>query len=358
MHEYIVNLHMHSLFSDGTGTHAEIAQAAYQAGIDAVIVTDHNLFIEEFDRYWIYTEGANTRRVLMIVGEEVHNQAREPQKNHLLVLDTERELAQFAPDPARLLEQIAEADGLAFLAHIVDPPAPAVGEGDLSWVNWEVSEYTGIELWNSMSEFKSLLKTKLHAIFYAFSPKRVARGPFPESLKKWDELLATGRKVVAVGGSDAHAMHASLGPLKRVLFPYAFHFQAINTHILTPKPLTGNFATDRKIVLDALRQGHCFIGYDLPAPTRGFHFQAHTKEGIRIIGDEITTQHGVTFQISLPQPAECHLLRNGRVVKTSHTRKTFVYNATEPGVYRVEAYIQYKGRRRGWIFSNPIYISR
>ena len=70
MYEYIVNLHMHSLFSDGTGTHAEIAQAAYQAGIDAVIVTDHNLFIEEFDRYWIYTEGANTQRVLMIVGEE------------------------------------------------------------------------------------------------------------------------------------------------------------------------------------------------------------------------------------------------------------------------------------------------
>ena len=29
---------------------------------------------------------------------------------------------------------------------------------------------------------------------------------------------------------------------------------------------------------------------------------------------------------------------------------------SEPGVYRIEAYRRYLGRRRGWIFSNPIYV--
>ncbi len=43
-------------------------------------------------------------------------------------------------------------------------------------------------------------------------------------------------------------------------------------------------------------------------------------------------------------------------IQTMKKRSTYGYNATEPGVYRVEAYIRYKGRRRGWIFSNPIYI--
>jgi hypothetical protein len=32
------------------------------------------------------------------------------------------------------------------------------------------------------------------------------------------------------------------------------------------------------------------------------------------------------------------------------------HTATLPGAYRVEAYIDYLGLKRGWIFSNPIYI--
>jgi hypothetical protein len=33
-----------------------------------------------------------------------------------------------------------------------------------------------------------------------------------------------------------------------------------------------------------------------------------------------------------------------------------VHKVESPGVYRVEAYIEFKGKRRGWIFSNPIYV--
>ncbi len=91
-------------------------------------------------------------------------------------------------------------------------------------------------------------------------------------------LLSKGQHVVAVGGSDAHARHMSLGPLHRTIFPYEYHFSTINTHVLTPMPLTGNLAEDRKMVFDALAAGHCFIGYDLPAPTRGFSFLG-TRQG-------------------------------------------------------------------------------
>ena len=45
MHEYIVNLHMHTPYSDGKGTHQEIAKAALHAGLDVVIVTDHNVWV-------------------------------------------------------------------------------------------------------------------------------------------------------------------------------------------------------------------------------------------------------------------------------------------------------------------------
>ncbi len=352
MYEYIVNLHMHTPYSDGTGSHEEIAQAALQAGIDVVIVTDHNVWVNGPEGY--YQEGE--KRVLLLVGEEVHDQTRDPQKNHMLVFGVDDEMATFAREPQHLINKVNELKGLTFIAHPVDPEALVFNQTDLSWVDWDVVGYTGIELWNALSEFKGLLKNKLQAIYYAYNPNSIGHGPYPEALKNWDAITATGQRVVAVGGSDAHAINASLGPLKRVLFPYEFHFRAVNTHIHTAEPLVGDLKADRKAVLDALRMGHAFVGYDLPAPTRGFRFTAQGMGKSAWMGDEIPSKHGVTLQIRLPQRAECSLIKDGITIQTWMDRDVTSYIATEPGVFRVEAYLPYRGKRRGWIFSNPIYI--
>jgi len=52
MNEAIINLHMHTRYSDGFGSHQEIAQAAMVAGLDAVIVTDHNVWIDGPEGYY------------------------------------------------------------------------------------------------------------------------------------------------------------------------------------------------------------------------------------------------------------------------------------------------------------------
>lgn len=352
MHELVINIHMHTPYSDGYGTHTEIARSALKAGLDAVIVTDHNVWVDGPTGY----SQDGERRVLMMVGEEIHNQDLDPQKNHLLVFGVNREMATLAQDTQRLIDEVQQADGLAFIAHPTDPAAPAFNEPDISWVDWEVLDYNGIELWNAMSEFKSLLKSKLHAIFYAFFPKRIARGPFKSTLQKWDELLANGRPIVAVGGSDAHALSGNLGPIHKTVFPYEFHFYCVNTHLLTSEPLSGEVTHDQHLVLDALRNGHAFIGYDLPARTEGFRFTASGEEETAQMGDEITLKNGVTLQIHLPLRTDCRLLKNGKMIKNWRKRENCTFITNEPGVYRVEVYIHYLGRRRGWIFSNPIYI--
>lgn len=352
MNEYTINLHMHTTYSDGTGSHADIAEAAIRAGLDAVIVTDHNVWVQGIEGY--VKEG--DKKVLVLVGEEIHDQVRKPQKNHLLVFGAEKELTDLASDPQSLLNTIKDRDGLSFLAHPYDPASETFGEENLSWVNWEIDNFTGIELWNSLSEFKGLLTGYLPAIFYAFNFKRVARGPFPQSISIWDRLLSQGKKVVAVGGSDAHNLFGKLGPITRKLFPYEWHFGAINTHVLTSSALTGDAADDRLLIYDALRLGHCYIGYDLPASTKGFHFTAQSKKESVIMGDTIHAKDNPTLQIKLPQKAEFHLLKDGQVILSSENRETMAYRVEEPGVYRVEVYIKYKGRRRAWIFSNPIYI--
>jgi hypothetical protein len=352
MPEAVVNLHMHTRYSDGSGTHRDIAKAAFAAGVDVVIVTDHNVLVRGFEGY--YKE--KNKKILMLIGEEVHDQARDPQKNHLLVFGATRELATFAENPQLLIDQVRDAGGLSFLAHPDDPEAPAFKETDISWADWSVQNYTGIELWNALSELKTVVPTKLHGAFYAFFPAFVAHQPISSTLAKWDELLSQGKQVVAIGGSDAHALHLSLGPIHRVIFPYNFHFRTVNTHVLVSEALSGDVALDKKLIYEAMRAGHCYVGYDLPASTRGFNFTAQGKDKNVIMGDELPSKGGVTLQAKLPSQGEIRLFKDGVMIQAWKNQLSCTHITTEPGVYRIEAYRRYLGKLRGWIYSNPIYM--
>ena len=98
MNELIVNLHMHTRYSDGHGTHADIARAALQAGLDVVIVTDHNVWVNGPEDY--YREG--DKRVLLMVGEEIHDTTRDPQKNHMLVYRRRARAGSLCPESSTL----------------------------------------------------------------------------------------------------------------------------------------------------------------------------------------------------------------------------------------------------------------
>jgi len=352
MQELIVNLHMHTTYSDGSGKHADIARAGLKAGLDVAIVTDHNVLVNNLEGYF----RENGRQLLLLIGEEIHDQTRDPQKNHVLAFGHKRELAIYAIDPQNLIDQIRNNGGLAFLAHPYEYSLPLFNEDEIGWVSWEVHRFHGIELWNGLSELKAVIHSRLQAVFYAFFPEFIARGPEPETLRKWDELLAKGDQIIAIGGSDAHRLKIRMGPFRKTIFPYEFHFRTINTHLLTPQPLSGELIQDRQMILEALRQGHAFIGYDLPASAKGFRFTAQGKEQTAIQGDEIRLNGGVTLQIKLPDRCECHLLQDGNVIRRWVNREVCTHIAAKPGVYRVECYIHYLGKRRGWIFSNPIYI--
>lgn len=355
MLELLLNVHMHTPYSDGSGSHEDIAKAALKCGIDAVIVTDHNVYVHGIEGY--RREGK--RQVLLMMGEEVHDRTRDPQKNHLLIFGAKRELSPYGNNPQELINQVQRAGGLSFIAHPLDPALPIFNEDDISWEDWDVRGFTGLEIWNGFSELKRAIRTRLDGLFYAYFPQYYPVGPFPETLRRWDDLMITRReRIVAIGGSDAHALHMRLGPLRRTVFPYEYHFYSVNTHLLTNDCLCGDdFQADAGVVLTALRQGHAFIGYDLPASTRGFRFTAQGQGATAIMGDEIRLETGVTFQIRLPGKAECILVRDGQPIRRWNPgRDIHAHITNQPGIYRVECYLQYLGRRRAWIFSNPIYV--
>jgi len=144
--------------------------------------------------------------------------------------------------------------------------------------------------------------------------------------------------------------------IHRVIFPYEFHFRTVNTHVITSEPLSGEFNKDKKMIYEAMALGHCYVGYDLPAPTHGFTFTGQGLEKAVIMGDELPAKNGVTLQARIPSAAEIRLLKNGEVVQTWKNKLSCAYITTEPGAYRVEVYRRYLGKLRGWIYSNPIYV--
>jgi predicted metal-dependent phosphoesterase TrpH len=351
MHELICNLHLHSTYSDGTGTYHSIAEAALKTEVDVIILTDHNVLVSGLEGY---RQGYG-RQVLVLSGEEVHDQNRDPQKNHTLVIGAKKEMAGFASDPQTLISEVAKAGGLSFLAHPYEFDLPMIHEPDISWVDWEVEGFTGIELWNGLSEFKTVVRSLWSGIKYLFLPEMMAHGPLPDALKKWDELLLSGKKVNIIGGADAHAIKFKKGIFQKTVFPYEFHFASINNHLLLDESFNGEMEHDKKLVYEALRRGSSFIGYDLPASTRGFRFIIENEENEYFSGDTVKLKSGATVKVNLPESAIIRLIHNGHLLIEQKNSDRLAYTITEPGYYRVECLTYFINQWRGWIYSNPIY---
>ncbi len=352
MEELVVALHMHTCYSDGSGLHKDLAEAGLDASVDALLVTDHNVLVQGLDGY--YQRGK--QRLLLLVGEEVHDRTLPGGGNHLLIFGHKQEFSRYANDPQKLIDQANSANALTFIAHPIEDSLMAFNEGEFGWRDWSVKGFTGIELWNQMSEFKTRSQTLPKAALHALFPQFMNQGPLDKTLQLWDQLLLTSKKpVVAVAGVDAHDHTYHYGPINVKVYPYAFQFRSLRTHILTPSKLTSEISTDRNMILEALRQGHAFCAFDLPHPTRGFRFTCNTNDGTFLMGDRVQADAGLTFQARLPIRTHVRLLKDGVVIKEHHDREVLTHLTKEPGVYRVEVYIDYRNRHRGWIFSNPIY---
>jgi hypothetical protein len=176
-------------------------------------------------------------------------------------------------------------------------------------------------------------------------------------LKVWDELNLK-RKVVGIGGCDAHAhKYNLLGFMEVEIFPYKVLFKAIRTHILLKNELTRDTSEkaiqqSKKIINNTLADGKCFFANDYQADSKGFRFFAEADDKIYHMGDYIKSAKKIKLRVLLPvQEADMRLIRNGReIAKTVDKSAEFIIE--ENGAYRVEVYIHNKA----WIYTNHIRI--
>ena len=111
--------------------------------------------------------------------------------------------------------------------------------------------------------------------------------------------------------------------------------------------------------MEAIRNGHSFLGFDLFGDTSGFSFSASNGSENKIQGDEIGLQKEVRLTVITPVPSRIVLLNDGQPIQEESgiRRKDFVVN--QKGSYRVEVYLPQLPQPVGdqpWIISNPIYV--
>jgi hypothetical protein len=331
-HDLTCVIHVHSTHSDGTGTVPQIARAAERAGVDVVLLTDHDTLAakRQGEERW-YGDA------LVLVGEEVTPTDRD----HFLAFGIEQEIGRRLSGP-EICSAVEQAGGFGFAAHPFSRGSvrfrrPGIPFADLDCV-------AGVELWSFLNDTGERLRGVGDLARMVLAPQSIIDRPPEENLREWDRLCQT-RRVVAIGGLDAHQFGLRVGgrvPLR--MMSYRRSFRQLRTHVLCERMPTGDLEHDRALVFDALREGRCYIAVDELAPAQGFAFWADDVP----MGGEGTAK---TLHARLPRPAHVRIVRDGEVFAEMDADSVDL-ELDAPGVYRIEADL----RGRAWLISNPVYL--
>jgi hypothetical protein len=350
LHDIAGVLHVHSTYSDGTGTVPEIAAAARANRLDFLLLTDHDTLAARDRGEEGWHDG-----VLVLVGEEV-SPIRE---NHYLAFGLDRPIDHRGLGPQQIVDRVNEAGGFGFLSHPFSKGSERFrrGAGGMPWRDLECAGYTGLELWSFVTDSAERVNSIRELLSFVATPGRFIDHPPRRNLDQWDALCRL-RRCVALAGVDAHQVGIRIRnrvPIR--LMAYKRSFRHLRTHLLADAPLLGDLERDRASVFAALRAGRAYISVDSVAPARGFRFWAEGSDGRRAeMGDGAGVAEWV-LQVSAPRPARLRLVRDGEVIAETNGESDRLEHWTDaPGVYRVEAYRQAHGRERTWILSNPIYV--
>lgn len=352
-------IHVHTRYSDGEGTVAAVARAAVRAKAQFVIVTDHDSLAgqQNGEEGWYERRGRLVERggqhdgqTLVFFGYEIS----PDDGNHFLALGLSEVVSKEQP-PAAYVREVARRGGVGFIAHPDYPPSREYPLKPFPWTDWNVTGYTGLEIWSYSVDWLTGVTTVPRLLASLVFPDRFTDGPMPETLARWDDLCRAawrrGRKVVGIGGTDAHG----------ILYSYRRMFQTVRTHVLLERDWSGDAVQDKQAVLAALRQGAAYVAYDRLYDATGFRFTAETNVESAVMGGTLSRarRSGARRSVWLraQAPTRCMLtLRTPDGVVQQVDGNRLEARVEESGVYRMEAHIPSSRGLRPWVFTNPIYV--
>lgn len=348
--EYKGIIHAHtSLGGHSTGTFDELIDAANANDLDFVIMTEH--YTDKYDTAALTLNGVYSK-TLFVGGNEIDT----ADGDRFLMIPGGADAASFSKmQTTAVLDKLHAENRLAFITY---------PEKFKSWN----SDFDGDEVFSLHTNAKKMNPfTALFDLIWSYPayPALTFATYFKrpdDDLAKFDEIAAK-RKIVFTAGTDAHSnigFHllgddAGNKLINIKIDPYKTTFQLARVHVLIDKnkPLT------RENLIEALKLGHSFVGFDVLGDTSGFNFSAENGVETREMGDEITVSQGVKLQAVAPIPARFVVFKNGAKFFESQQTAGISIDARESGTYRVEVYLDQLGSpfdKMPWIISDPIYV--
>lgn len=372
-------MHVHSLLShDSRSKPEEVAAGAKAAGVKIVMFTEHPA------PHYDYIKDGHRRMidgVLMIPGAEQTGLQLYPKTS------VPREIK---GGPQATVDTIRKTDGQAFLCHLEER------------MDWELENLTGSEIYNLHADFKDeknlikALKNPLGLLTLFPANKQypqetlAALLDYPaDYLRRWDELCQKS-KLTGVAANDAHhnqglravlqedgkvRIEDALGEnglsiaadkvpllLKPVLAgakpgevkmlldldPYERSFRHVSTHMF----LKEQTEPDVRACLEA---GRVYVSFDWMADPTGFNFQATSGDKVYEMGSDVKPAADLKLRAVSPLPTRFRLIRDGKEVHSELGRK-FEYAVGQPGIYRLELWLNLAAGPQIWVLSNPIYV--
>lgn len=319
---YLGAIHIHTKLSDGTGDINSISKAAKKAGLNWIIITDHN----NFDIKEGFYNG-----VCVIKGEEISPCS----SNHYIALDI-KNLINPSDDTQKFVDEVRAQGGFGFAAHPDEADNRKNKAHPIKWTNKSVIP-DGIEIWNWFSDWADDYdETNIFKIAYSyFFRHKLIQGPHKETLKWWDELNKKSENIIpAIAGVDAHALKISKYIIPIKIFPYKDCFKTLANVITLENEIPKDFESQKKLILSSIKNGNNLM------------INRHIKNEIPLIYVE-----NKTIIVKLSTQAEIKIIQNGTQIFTENT-KNLKFPIDENAKYRIEINL----KNQPWIFSNQISI--
>lgn len=319
---YLGAIHIHTKLSDGTGDINSISKAAKKAGLNWIIITDHNNFDIEEGFY---------NGVCVIKGEEISPCT----SNHYIALGI-KNLINPSDNTQKFVDEVRAQGGFGFAAHPDEADNRKNKAHPIKWTDKSVIP-DGIEIWNWFSDWADdYNESNIFKIAYSyFFRHKLIQGPHKETLKWWDELNKNSEHIIpAIAGVDAHALKISKYIIPIKIFPYKDCFKTlVNIIPLENKP-PEDFEEQKNLILSSIKNGNNIM------------INRHVKKDIPLIYIE-----DKSIIIKLSTKAQIKIIQNGNPIH-SEINNNLKFPIQEKTKYRVEVYL----KNQPWIFSNQISI--
>jgi len=298
---YRGDLHTHTVHSDGKLTVAELVQAAREAGLEFIAITDHNNTAHQAD-------GVRDPSLLTIVGEEITTPGGHASAWGL----GPRDFVDFRVEPGDpRIEDLAR--GVVAKGGLFSVNHPTAECAQCSWDHPVPAAASALEIWNAWN------------------------GPQAPAIAMWDRLLREGRRITAVGASDFHRWPQPLG--------------RGSVRVWAPE-------LSAPAILQSIRDGRVIVMGDGSSPAPRVTVRA--GDSWAAIGDTLTVRAGQPFSVEV----EAAGLTKGRaIVYWSGEKAGEIAVGRAParfhGHIRGEGYLRVEVRGEfgeAWAFTNPFFV--